>query len=472
MGKVIKYAGADLYPKQRAAIFDPARISIIFGSTKSGKTAGSLAWLLEQALAGKPERNYWWCAPVFGQADIAFRRMKAKIPRAYYKANQSKLTITLVNGTTLWFKSAERADDLFGEDVYAAVLDEASRMREESWHAVRSTLTFTEGPVRIIGNVRGRKNWFYQLGKLAEEGAQDMAFHRITCWDAVDAGVLKRAEIEASMRDFKRLGREGAWRQLYMAEAGSDEENPFGLDAIANCLVADFSTEYPRAAGVDLAGRGAQNLNTAAVEEVADRDYTAIVMLDRDGVATHVSRFRKPHTETANEVARVVRNTMALVDSTGTGDAVVESLQRRGNMRVEGYTFTERSRQDLLEGLALAIGEEAIHFPDGPLRDELDSFEFRYSGRGIRYEVPPGMHDDLVFSLALAVKKLPWKRRSQIAPIGVEKPGGSAWTGDGRTPDRDPLLGTVQEPAPTAPSVPVPLMVGSSGGGSKWSGAG
>ena len=58
-----------------------------------------------------------------------------------------------------------------------ALCDEASRMREESWHAVRSTLTFTQvDQIRIIGNVRGRKNWFYrhQL-RMAEEGADDMA---------------------------------------------------------------------------------------------------------------------------------------------------------------------------------------------------------------------------------------------------------------------------------------------------------
>lgn len=473
MAKVIEYAGADLYPKQREAIFTPERIGLCEAGTKCGKTVGCLAWLAEQALRwGGPERSYWWTAPVFGQADIAFRRMKAKLPRAYYKANQSKMTLTLVNGATIWFKSAERPDDLYGEDVYAVVMDEASRMREAAWHAIRSTLTFTRGPVRMIGNVKGRKNFFYTLCRAAEAGAEGMAYHRLTAWDAVEAGVLDRAEIEDAYRDFKRLGREGAFNQLYLAQPADDGDNPFGLTAIEACVVEGLSTEYPKAAGVDLAGRGAQNLNTLGEDEVADRDYTAIVLLDRDGYATHISRFRKAHTETATEVHRVVRNTMALVDSTGTGDAVVEALQRRGDMRVEGYTFTERSRQDLLEGLALRIGEEGVSFPDGWLREELDSFEYRYTARGIKWMVPDGAHDDGAFAMALAVRKLPWKRRSSHVPIGVEKPGGSAWTGDGRQPDRDPLLGTVQETAPTAPSVPVPLMVGSSGGGSKWSGAG
>lgn len=481
MGKTIHYAGASLYPKQRAALYDPARIAIIEAGTKCGKTIGALAWLAEKAmLEGREGRNYWWCAPVFGQSEIAFRRMRARIPKGYAKANQSKMTITLVNGATLWFKSAERSDDLYGEDVYAAVMDEASRMREASWHAIRSTLTFTQGPVRMIGNVKGRKNFFWDLARAAEAGAPDMAHHKITAWDAVEAGVLARSEIESAYRDFKRLGREGVFNQLYLAEAADDGDNPFGLAAIEACVLDGHTTtrdggdsswrlpgdRYPKAAGVDLAGRGAVNANVRE-EEATDRDYTAVVLLDREGVALHVGRFRKAHTETATEVHRIVRNTMAYVDSTGTGDAVVEALQRRGDMRVEGYTFTDRSRQDLLEGLALRIGEQSIAFPDGWLRDELDAFEYRYTPRGVRWAVPEGQHDDGAFALALAGKRLPWRRRAAMLPTGVAKPGGSAWTGDGQV---DVAVGGQPEPV-ASPTVALPVAVGSSGP-SKWSYAG
>jgi hypothetical protein len=48
-------------------------------------------------------------------------------------------------------KSGEKPDGLYGEDVFAAVIDEASRMREEAWHALRSTLTATRGMRISIG---------------------------------------------------------------------------------------------------------------------------------------------------------------------------------------------------------------------------------------------------------------------------------------------------------------------------------
>lgn len=437
--RTIVFQGATLYPKQRDAIYDDARIACIESSTKAGKTVGALAWIIEQGLRGQPGQNYWWVAPVYTQTEIAFRRCWNMLEplKAMCKRNQSAFFILLPNQTRIMFKSGERPDDLYGEDVYACVMDEASRMREESWHAIRSTLTATRGPVRIIGNVRGRKNWFYRLSRLAESGVDGMAFHRITAWDAVEAGVLAREEIESAKRDFIRLGQEDVFRQLYMAEALDDASNPFGIKAIEACCagIENYSSDFPIAAGVDLAGRGA--VNVVRTGDIESRDWTALALMDRNGFMTFLDRFRKPHRETTLEIVRRVGRVMAFVDSTGTGDAIVEDLQRRGDMRVLGYTFTDRSRQDLLEGLALALQEEKIHWPDfvtsdgkGSLRDELESFEYSYTPRGVRYTVPEGQTDDITMAVALAVKRMPWKRLTVSKPMNILQ-GSSRWDGTG-----------------------------------------
>jgi hypothetical protein len=59
-----------------------------------------------------------------------------------------------------------------------------------------------------------------------------------------------------------------------------------------------------------------------------------------------------------------------------------------------------------MEGLASAIQQQQVGFPEGVLLDELESFEFEYrAGGGVRYEAPPGLHDDGVCALALAQRK-------------------------------------------------------------------
>lgn len=471
-GAFSTYKGAtDLYPAQREAIFSPERISIIEASTKAGKTIGCLAWLLEQAvLHGRPGRNFWWVAPVYGQARIGYRRMKRKVPPELYKPNETNLELTFVNGAIMQFRSAEKPDALYGEDVYAAVLDEASRMREESWHAVRSTLTATRGQVRIIGNVRGRKNWFYRLARAAENGAAGMSYHRLTAWDAAQAGVLSMEEVESARDDFERLGRMDVFEQLYMAKAAEDGGNPFGIDAIRRC-VQPVTGAQPIVGGVDLAGRGATTASQS--EDVGDRgarDYTAIVLLDRNGATSAFSKFQAPHQETEQRIFQRCGRVPLLIDSTGAGDPVVERLQRRGDMRVEGFTFTSRSKQDLMERLAIAIANGEVSFPE-EIADELETFEYEYTRTGVRYSAPPGLHDDLVCALALAVWKMPW-RRAAAPPIGVgstskwySSPDAEAYRRYQETLKPTEMAAGEQAPAAQEPP-PVPMVVG--GRASKW----
>ncbi len=47
----------------------------------------------------------------------------------FFQSNETKLLLTLPTGSRIEFKSGEKPDNLYGDDVFAAVIDEASRMR-------------------------------------------------------------------------------------------------------------------------------------------------------------------------------------------------------------------------------------------------------------------------------------------------------------------------------------------------------
>lgn len=383
---------------QLRAIFHQERYGLVEATTKSGKTVGCMVWLAEQAMAGCDGHNYWWIAPVFPQAKIAFRRLKRGLPREIYTSNESEMTITLMNGTVIGFKSADKPDSLFGEDVYAAVVDEASRVKEEAWHAVRSTLTATRGPIRIIGNVKGRKNWFYHLARRFESGESGGHYEKITAWDAVKAGILDEAEI----RDAERHLPAHVFRELYMAEASDDGSNPFGAEAIRACI-AELSPVEPSHWGWDLA---------------KSIDWTVGIGLDPDGRSSWVERFQRPWEETFETIVRVTRH-KAFVDSTGVGDPILERLQRAKHGIFEPYLFSSASKQKLMEGLAVAIQQREITYPEGPIVNELESFEFVYTRTGVRYSAPEGLHDDCVCSLGLAVAcRATGGRRVRVWGIG------------------------------------------------------
>ena len=380
--KTIQYRRPKLTEYQTAAFFNASRWSVVEAGTKSGKTVAGIAWLLEQAMVGR-SRYYWWVAPVYSQASIAYDRMKLGLDRRVYNANDTSLTLRLPNGSVIVCKSGEKPDGLYGEDVGAAVVDEASRVREESWHAIRSTLTATRGPARIIGNVKGRSSWFYKLARRAESD-ESMHHARITCRDAVAAGVLDQGEIDSAEQDLPSH----VFKELYMAEAAEGKANPFGLEAIDGCI-RPMSTAPTVSRGIDLAKHV---------------DWTCNVGLDSAGVVSSFDRFQLPWAATVKRLDRVVMDGAALVDSTGVGDPILEQLQSQCSGDYEGFNFSAPSKQKLMEGLSLAISQGRIGYPEGPLAQELRDFEYTYTRTGVRYSAPEGLHDDCVCALALAVE--------------------------------------------------------------------
>jgi len=392
------YTRPFLYKKQEEALFCDARYGVCEASTKSGKTHGCIIWIFEKALEGRPGHNFWWVAPVYPQSKIAYRRLKravaASLPAEMYKTNDSDLYIQLLPfDTFIWFKTADKPDSLYGEDVYAAVIDEATRVKEEAWYAIRSTITQTRGDVRFIGNVKGRKNWAYRLARRAQAGERNMHYAMITAYDAAEAGVLDWQEIEDAKSELPEL----IFNELYLCQPSDDGGNPFGIKQIKSCI-APMSDQPPVVWGWDLA---------------KSRDYTVGIALDREGRVCAFERWQSPWNITKDRILQYTGRVRALCDSTGVGDPIVEDLQldalggayRYATARIsnfEGFKFTGPSKQQLLDGLRVAVQGQQIRFPEGTIVSEMESFEYEYTRTGVRYAAPEGMYDDCVMALALA----------------------------------------------------------------------
>lgn len=206
---------------QKAILNSPSRFTITEASTKVGKTYSHIIWLFGKSHESKVQNghNFWWVAPVYNQAKIAFNRLRRYLSESgLYRFNESNLIIYCPNGAEIHFKSAEKPDNLYGEDVYAAVFDEAPRARPESWYALRSTLSSTQAPCKLIGNFGGISNWVHKLKEKAQTDSEYQYF-KITCWDAVAEGILSRDEVEQAKRDLP----EKIFKELYEAEASESE---------------------------------------------------------------------------------------------------------------------------------------------------------------------------------------------------------------------------------------------------------
>lgn len=335
-------------------------------------------WLHEQAaLHGAPGRHYWWVAPTHGQARIAYNRLVRALPPGSFTKNAQDHTVTLLNGAIIEHRSGEVPDNLYGEDVYAAVADEASRMRHDAFVALRSTLTATQGPVRLIGNVKGKRNWFFRGCRAAERGLPGHHWSRINAYDAADAGIFPRAEID----DAQRVLPESDFRQLYLALPAEDGDGFFKTDRIM--VVDAYPPHAKRARGWDFATTAAGDADnpdwTVGALLAYTPDLTAVVDIERmrkapDGTLDALERCARADGPTVHVVVEQERG--------AAGKTMVESISRHlrtvdGGRRVVGMPVTGDKPTRAFE-LATTVNKGKLVLVRGPWNDaylaELDEF--------------------------------------------------------------------------------------------------
>jgi len=375
---------------QKDILYAPERFTVTTAATKVGKTFSHLWWLFEKAtefdqthFESSKTGHFWWVAPVYSQAKIAFERLKRVVKQCDYRINETELFIELDGGTKIWFKSADKPDNLYGEDVYAVVFDEFTRAKEQAWIALRSTLTDTKGVCKFIGNAKGKKNWGAKLAAKARSGEANYKFFKVTAYDAVEAGILELDEIEQAKRDLPKH----AFDALYLAIENEDQANPFGITFIRNAI-RPISSKPPVCFGIDLA---------------KSVDWTVVTGLDEDGFVCLFERWQSDWGQTKRRIISIVGDLPALMDSTGVGDPILEDVQKEC-YRVEGFHFSQPSKQKLMEGLTADVQKGETSILAGVMQDEAESFEYIYTRTGVKYSAPEGLHDDTVYSLALARK--------------------------------------------------------------------
>jgi len=359
------------------------RWSVCVAGTKSGKTLGCAVWIV--ALAWEhPRQLFGWFAPSYRQALIGFRLCAALLPERRRRANESDLTITLANGSVMEFKTTEKPELLYGPSYRAVVVDEASRMRGEAWPAIRSTLTVTRGPAKIVANARGKKNWFYQRCKAAQRGTPAHSFHKIRTRQNPH---IAPEEIEDARRTLPLQ----KYRELYEAEFFEEAANLFpGWSALLRPIRPD-----------PVAGRE----YLAAMDLGKARDYCALLIGDvASGEMVFFDRWQKiawpASVARAAALIEPYGNPDLWVDETGMGGQVVLDYMREQGLPVRGVTFTNEFKEVMVSQFQLAVEKKQIaHAGWEVLDEELDSLDAERlpSGRW-RYAAPEGSHDDAAWA--------------------------------------------------------------------------
>lgn len=367
-----------LHASQREVYRSLARFSVLEIGRRWGKTTFGMQLGIETAIHGK---KCGWFAPSYKYLADPVREFERALKPVLKRHDRVEKRMEFATGGSIDFWTLEDVDAGRGRSYDRIVIDEAGFAPNllEAWRAsMRPTLADRRGSALFLGTPKGTGD-FHRLFLEAESDTSG-------AWKAFRIGSVANPFIDPDeIRDAKRMLPPEIFAQEFEGIPAEDGGNPFGLDAIRACI-APISTKQVECFGVDLA---------------KSQDWTVVVGLDAEGRVCHLDRWQASWNVTRERLARLIAEKPAQIDSTGVGDPIVEDL-RKVCRRVEGFKFTSQSKQQLMEGLQIAISTAEIRFPDGWLRAELESFGFRYSGRSVSYEATVG-HDDGVCALALAV---------------------------------------------------------------------
>lgn len=337
----------------------------------------------------RPDANHWYVLPTIAQAKVQFRRHLKAYKDFIHDRNKSDMMIIYKNGGVITFKGADQPDNLKGETLTSATLDECATMHEEVWtEVIRPMLAVNRGPCDFIGTPKG-KNWFFNLWQRAHEDTEFSWHHA----PSNKSPFFSDEEFEQARRSTP----EAIFRQEYLAEFLDEGSEVFRFfnDCIRGTL-EDPQYDRHYIVGVDLAKHN---------------DWTVITVWD-------VARSHMVYFDRFNEIEwplqeqRIVaaatryNNATVYLDASGVGDPVYDRLRHQVN--VVPVKFTAPVKAHLVEKLAFALEKREITFPDIPeVISELRAFSIEKTPAGnIRYTAPEGLHDDIVMSMALAVAHL------------------------------------------------------------------
>ncbi len=365
------------HPGQQYVYQHRKRYNVIQCGRRWGKTTFGEVIASEVAIENEP---VGWFAPTYKYLDLVWAEIATMLKPILVLKNRQQMRMELVTGGTIDFWTMDSDDAGRGRKYKRVIIDEAGLVKNMLgiWQAaIRPTLTDLKGDAWFLGTPKGRRE-FHELFQRGEQGKDNWAsFRRPT----VDNPCIDPAEIEEARQQMLPQ----VFEQEYLGIPADDGGNPFGMSQIAACF-GPVESAPVFVWGIDLA---------------KSQDWTVATGLSASGHVVALHRFQKPWRDTMTYLAGVIGNTPALVDSTGVGDPIVEQLQYH-LPSVEGFQFTSRSKQQIMEGLAYTMQHGEVRFHDQTMRSELESFGYEYTATGVRYSAPEGLHDDCVCSLALA----------------------------------------------------------------------
>ena len=367
----------------------PHLFGVLVSPRGAGKTLLGINMLLFWALRNN-DSKLGYITPIFALGKEVFEIIQSKTHDLIESSNKADLTIKFINGSSIKFLSADRADSVRGFRFHYLILDEVAYLNKETIEkAILPTLNPNGKKCLMISTPRG-KNHFYEYYLRGQEGNKDYISYRIP----LEACPYVKPELIEEARKSLPID---VFRSEYEAEF-TDSTNDVFQSIDKNAIIYEWTQP----------NRG--NIYFAVIDTGLSSDYSVLTIIDESGRVVFIDRTNNDTLENiANRyIATLKRYSVqgCLVETNGIGKAMFELIRKHIRITMP-FISTQDSKMNAIRTLMTDMDAGVIEIPTKEffphLYNELSAFTYKYSANGkISFSHPNGVNDDCVDALWLA----------------------------------------------------------------------
>jgi len=385
----MEYKGFKPYPFQQGIIDDILKKDDMFYCMVCGRQIGKTLLLINMLLyysINKPRTTLLWVSPYYSMAVKVLSQILDAIEFTPItkEANKSEKIITLINGSRIYFRSAEKPETIRGLSIDYCFIDEAQDVSDDAFNkSILPTLS-AKGKKCLIAGTPKSKNWFY----LYFQRGDDKNYNSYTAPSTISPYIS-----EEFIKEQKESLPPSIFNQEFLAQWQEGDGEVFtNIDEVCN-LNNWLGTKDRTLGGLDIGTK---------------QDYSVLTIMDTSGRVVHMWRERGlEYSAIVDKVVYLCKQyrTELYVEANSIGDAVYEMIRKKYKS-VKPFITTNTSKENIIRRLISDISDLGLELPSpnlfAPLYKELQMFQYKYlpSGR-ITYQAMSGHHDDCVMSLAI-----------------------------------------------------------------------
>lgn len=375
------------------------KIVSVNSSRQKGKSYMISNLLLYFAINFAKTNNYC-VSPTLKQSKAIYRViMDAIINSGIVKTkNATDLTITLINGSTINFKSAEQRDALRGFTADFLCIDEAAFIPDEIFYLILPWTDAKKAPILMTSTPFVKGGFFFNYFNYGLEHSHNTV--TINWTDPKYKESIEKILPPEKLEEYRQVLPKNVFKTEYLGEFLDDDGAVFvGLkDILCDSAITATDRLY---VGLDFSNQG-------------ENDYTVISIFNDKGNQVYLKYFN--NTSPLGQIVKIVKELEPLADQidviscelNSIGTPYTDLIKEKSQIledKVQGFQTSNTSKNAIVLNMQTAIENKNVTLlPDDKEIREFGYFTATYNPktRNVSYAAPQGLNDDTVMATLIA----------------------------------------------------------------------